>query len=103
MIATIAMLSRRGSWASLKFSDHSGLDSHDPEFSRSVYALEDGMAKTSEPELGSAVMRALAMRPNYQATVRTQIKHVPDYGTLTAEDHELSGGEFIDPSRPLAR
>jgi hypothetical protein len=48
------------------------------------------MAKTSEPELGLAVMRVLATRPNYQATVRTLIKYVPDYVTLTDEDHEPS-------------
>jgi len=45
------------------------------------------MAKTSEPALGLAVMRVLASQPNGTATVRTLIKHVPEYVALTADDH----------------
>jgi hypothetical protein len=49
------------------------------------------MAKTSEPALGKAVMDVLATQPDYEATVRTLIKHVPSHVTLTAEDHVPSG------------
>ena len=49
------------------------------------------MAKTSETELGLAVMRFLATRPNGQATMRTIIKRLPEHIALTAEDHEQSG------------
>jgi len=49
------------------------------------------MAKTSEPELGRAVMRFLATRPDYQATMRVLIKRVPGHITLTPEDLEPSG------------
>ena len=48
------------------------------------------MAKTAEPELGLAVMRVLASRSTGEATVRTLIKHVPEYVNLTAEDHAVS-------------
>ena len=48
------------------------------------------MAKTSEPVLGLAVMQVLATQPNGETTVRTLIRHVPDYVNLTDEDHEPS-------------
>jgi hypothetical protein len=49
------------------------------------------MAKTSETNLGLAVMRFLAARPNWQATMRTIIKRLPEHIALTSEDHEPSG------------
>lgn len=49
------------------------------------------MTKTSEPALGKAVMDVLATQPNYEASVRTLIEHVPSHLTLTAEDHLPSG------------
>jgi len=49
------------------------------------------MSKTSEPELGRAVMDVLATQPNYEGTVRTLIEHVPSHITLTPEDHLPSG------------
>ena len=48
------------------------------------------MAKTSEPKLGLAVMQVLASRPENKASVRTLIRYVPDFITLTAEDHNPS-------------
>jgi glycine cleavage system pyridoxal-binding protein P len=48
------------------------------------------MAKTSEPELGRAMMLVLAGEPNGEATVRTLIKKLPDHIALTPEDHEQS-------------
>ncbi|MBE0530272.1 MAG: hypothetical protein IH626_05550 [Rhodospirillales bacterium] len=48
------------------------------------------MAKTSEQELGLAVMQVLGSQPNYSANVRDLIKYVPDYITLTEEDHQPS-------------
>ena len=44
------------------------------------------MAKTSEGQLGLAVMQVLAEYPNYEATVRTLIKNVPNHMKLTAND-----------------
>lgn len=49
------------------------------------------MAKTSETDLGLAVMQVLASRPNGQATMRVLIKRVPDFIQLTPEDREPSG------------
>jgi restriction endonuclease Mrr len=49
------------------------------------------MAKTSETDLGLAVMRFLATRSNGQATMRTVIKRLAEYIALTPEDHEPSG------------
>ena len=48
------------------------------------------MAKTSEPALGLAVMQVLATRQGGEADVRTLVKEVPNYVTLTAEDQEQS-------------
>jgi hypothetical protein len=48
------------------------------------------MAKTTEPKLGLAVMQALARQPKREAIVRTLIREVPKYVTLTAEDQEPS-------------
>jgi len=48
------------------------------------------MAITSEQELGLAVMQVLGSQPNYLATVRVLIRYVPDYITLTEEDHQPS-------------
>lgn len=49
------------------------------------------MAKTSEPELGRAVMRFLKTRPGHQATMRVIIKRLSSHITLTSEDLEPSG------------
>lgn len=48
------------------------------------------MAKTTEAELGLAVMRVLLSEPRHEATVRTLIREVPKYVELTAEDREMS-------------
>lgn len=48
------------------------------------------MAKTTERKLGFAVMQVLATRPDGCATVRTLIKHVPEYVNLTEDDHQQS-------------
>ncbi len=48
------------------------------------------MAITSEPVFGLAVMQVLATQPNGEATVRTLIRHVPDYVNLTADDQQQS-------------
>jgi hypothetical protein len=49
------------------------------------------MAKTSETDLGLAVMRFLATRPGNEAIMRTIIRRLPDHIALTNEDHESSG------------
>ena len=49
------------------------------------------MAKTSERKLGLAVMQVLASRPENKAHVRTLIKNVPSYVTLTDDDRKPSG------------
>lgn len=43
------------------------------------------MSKTPERKLGLAVMQVLASRPALKAHVRTLIKHVPDYITLSSD------------------
>ena len=48
------------------------------------------MAITSEPVFGLAVMQVLAAQPDGEATVRTLIRHVPDYVNLTADDRQPS-------------
>ncbi|GHD58348.1 hypothetical protein GCM10017083_41180 [Thalassobaculum fulvum] len=48
------------------------------------------MAKTSERELGLAVMQVLASRSEHKAHVRTLIKNVPNYVTLTDDDRNQS-------------
>lgn len=48
------------------------------------------MAITSEPVFGLAVMQVLAARPNGEATVRTLIRHVPNYVNLTVDDQQPS-------------
>ena len=47
--------------------------------------------KTSEPDLGRAVMKVLADEPGQTATVRVLVKRVPEFIDLTEEDHEPSG------------
>ncbi len=48
------------------------------------------MAKTSEPELGLAVLQVLAATPTHRANIQTLIQEVPKYVNLTAEDREPS-------------
>lgn len=48
------------------------------------------MALTTETKLGLAVMRVLASEPNYEATVRTLIKRVPNFINLTTNDQATS-------------
>ncbi len=48
------------------------------------------MAITSEPVFGLAVMQVLAAQPDGEATVRTLIRHVPDYVNLTVDDQQPS-------------
>lgn len=48
------------------------------------------MSKTSESDLGLAVMQVLTSRPEGNATVRTLISQAPSFVNLTAEDHEPS-------------
>ncbi len=48
------------------------------------------MAITSEPNFGRAVMQVLASQPDGEATVRTLIRHIPDYVNLTADDQQPS-------------
>ena len=48
------------------------------------------MAITSEPIFGLAVMQVLTAQPDGEATVRTLIRHVPDYVNLTADDQQPS-------------
>ncbi len=48
------------------------------------------MAITSEPVFGLAVMKILAARPNGETTVRTLIRHVPNYVNLTVDDQQPS-------------
>ena len=48
------------------------------------------MAKTPERKLGMAVMQVLASRSDHKAHVRTLIKHVPDYVSLTEDDRKQS-------------
>ena len=47
--------------------------------------------KTSEPVLGAAVMRVLINEPNETGTIRTMVKRVPNFLTLTDEDQTPSG------------
>lgn len=56
------------------------------------------MAKTTESDLGLALMQVLAARSTHQATMRVLIKRVPNYITLTNDDYLPSGtrkGEAI--------
>jgi len=44
------------------------------------------MAKTSESEIGRAVMQILANQPNREASVQTMIKRMPGQLNLTEDD-----------------
>ena len=51
-----------------------------------MHVTDISMAKTLEGKLGLAVMQVLDDCPNYEATVRTLIKNVPNHMKLTADD-----------------